>query len=344
MTYSKKISSPVHLTRLTHLTFLFVVLSIITGCNNTEESSPFGELLAQQPFAPLTDSIKKDSKNPELYFRRGVLLNTNNLPEPALVDFQKAWSISKQEKYAYGISSLLIDKRSDSATIFLREALKEIPTSILLRLSLARSLDAQGQTDAALTTCNEILQLNPQQVDVLVLKSDLLEKKNMTAESIAVLEQAYAITPYDLELNYNLAYKYAESKNAKVIALSDSLAKKDSLGIHAEPYYYKGIYYANINDNSKAIVLFDEAIKHDYQFKNPYIEKGRILYEQKKYTDAMKVFQLVMRLSPSFADSYFWMAKCQEATGQKAEAKLNYQRAYGLDKSWTEAKEAAERL
>lgn len=325
--------------------FLFIVaLSILTGCNNSEESSAYGDLFKQQRFAPLTDSIKKDSKNPELYFRRAVLLNSNNLPEPALADFQKAWSINKQEKYAYAISSLLIDKKSDSATVFLREALQAIPNSILLRLSLARSLDAQGQTDAALAACNEILQLNPQQVDALVLKSDLLEKKNMVAESIGVLEQAYAITPYDLELNYNLAYKYAENKNAKVIALCDSLAAKDSLGIHAEPYYYKGIYYSNINESGKAIAQFDQAIKKDYQFKNPYIEKGRILYEQKKYPDAMKVFQLVMRLSPSFADSYFWMAKCQEATGQKAEAKLNYQRAYGLDKSWTEAKEAADRL
>lgn len=329
---------------MSRLILFIVAITILAGCNNSEESSPYGDLFRQQPFAPLTDSIKKDSKNPELYFRRAVLLNSNNLPEPALADFQKAWSIDKQEKYAYAISSLLVDKKSDSATIFLREALQAIPTSILLRLSLARAQDAQGQTDAALTTCNEILQLNPQQVDALVLKSDLFEKKNMTAESISVLEQAYAITPYDLELNYNLAYKYAESKNAKVIALCDSLAAKDSLGIHAEPFYYKGIYYSNINENGKAIAQFDQAIKKDYQFKNPYIEKGRILYEQKKYTDAMKVFQLVMRLSPSFADSYFWMAKCQEVMGQKAEAKLNYQRAYGLDKSWTEAKEAADRL
>jgi len=38
------------------------------------------------------------------------------------------------------------------------------------------------------------------------------------------------------------------------------------------------------------------------------------------------------------------MGKCQEAVGQKDEAKLNYQRAYGLDKTFTEAKEAADRI
>jgi hypothetical protein len=38
------------------------------------------------------------------------------------------------------------------------------------------------------------------------------------------------------------------------------------------------------------------------------------------------------------------MGKCQEALGQKQEALLNYQRAYGLDKTFAEAQEAAERL
>jgi tetratricopeptide (TPR) repeat protein len=329
---------------MSRLILLIVAVSILTGCNNNEETSPFGDLLNQQPYAPLTDSLKKEPKNAELYFMRAVLLNRDSLPEPALADFQKAWSLDKQEKYAYGVSSLLIDKKSDSAIIFLQSALKEVPKSILLRLSLARAQDAKGETDAALATSNEILQLNPQQVDVLVLKSDLLEKKEQMAESIAVLEQAYAIAPQDLELNYNLAYKYAENKNSKVIRLCDSLAAKDSLKIHAEPYYYKGIYYSNINEKAEAINQFNESIKHDYQFKNAYIEKGRIYYDQKKYPDALKVFQLVMRLSPSFADSYYWIAKCQEATGEKAEAKLNYQRAYGLDKTFTDAKEAADKL
>jgi hypothetical protein len=38
------------------------------------------------------------------------------------------------------------------------------------------------------------------------------------------------------------------------------------------------------------------------------------------------------------------MGKCQEALGQKDEAKLNYQRAYELDKTFTDAKEAADNL
>src|SRR6266513_2905318 len=98
----------------------------VISCNNNKNISPFGEILSQPPFASLTDSIKKGPQNDELYFRRAVLLNKNNFPEPALADFQKAWSLKKEEKYALGISTILANKKPDSAIAFLSNALKEM--------------------------------------------------------------------------------------------------------------------------------------------------------------------------------------------------------------------------
>lgn len=317
----------------------------ITGCNNNDKQAfPYDEILNQKPFAPLTDSIRQFPSNDELWFRRAVLLNSNNLPEPALADFKKAWSLKKEERYALGISTLLLEKKPDSAILFLNTALTDLPESFLLRLSLARSYGESGKTVNALDICNQVLAKNPQQVDILKLKADLLDKTGNVAEATATLENAYKITPFDVELNYILALRYAEAKNPKVLALCDSLQKADSAGTHAEPYYYKGIYYSNIKDNTKALALFDEAVKHDYNFLDGYIEKGSILFDMKKYNDALAVFNLALTISPQFADAYYWIAKCQEATGKKEEAKANYQRAYSLDNALKEAKEAADRL
>ncbi len=66
--------------------------------------------------------------------------------------------------------------------------------------------------------CNDLLEKNPEQVDMLKIKAELLDKKGNAAEAISILEKAYSLTPYDIELNYELAYKYGENKNAKVIA------------------------------------------------------------------------------------------------------------------------------
>lgn len=326
------------------ITGTFIVMILLMRCHDKNNTSPYNDILSQQPFAPLTDSIKKEPKRDDLFFRRAILLNQNNLPEPALADFQKAWSIKKEEKYAFAISTLLLDKKPDSAIIFLNRALKELPNSFLLQLTLARGYDAQNKTDDALNVCNDLLTKIPEQVDVLKMKADLLDKKGDQQEAIRVLEKAYAITPFDIDLNYILAYRYSATNNSKVIRLCDSLIKMDSLHIHPEPYYFKGIYYSNINDKAKAFAMFNEAIQHDYNYLNAYIEKGRIQYENKKYADALKTFQLANTISATFPDAYFWMGRCQEAMGQKEEAKLNYQRAYGLDKTFIEAKEAADKI
>ena len=76
------------------------------------------------------------------------------------------------------------------------------------------------------------------------------------------------------------------------------------------------------------------------------IDDDKILYftNQKKYAEALKTFSLPATITPTYADAYYWMGRTQEALAQKEEAKQNYQRAYSLDKSLTEAKAAAEKL
>jgi tetratricopeptide (TPR) repeat protein len=325
--------------------FIAGILTLISACTDRNDgATTFESLLSAPPYTALTDSIKTDPKKDELYFRRAIQLNSNRQPEAALADFRKAWELKKNEQYALGIGSLLLESKPAEALVFLKEALTVLPESLLLNLTLARSYDNQGKTDDALQLISGLLVKNPEQVDLLKMKADLMGKKGNIPEAISLLEKAYNLTPYDVELNYILALKYAETKNPRVLQLCDSLVKADSLGEHAEPYYYKGIYYSTINDKNKALLAFDEAVRHDYYFLDGYIEKGAVLFEMKKYTEAMKVFNLALTISPKYADNYYWIAKCQQAMGQKEEAKLNYQRAFGLDQSFTAARDSANKL
>lgn len=328
------------------ITPLFILLMIlISACKDQDKgNSPFDELLGQPPYTVITDSIKNEPKRDELYFRRAIQLNTNGLPEPALADFRKAWSLKKDEKYAFGIGSLLLESKPDEAVLFLEEAINILPGSRLLNLTLARGYDALGKTEEALQTCDRVLDKNPEQVDVLKMKADLLGKKGNDSEALSIFEKAYNLAPFDVELNYILALKYAEAKNPRVLNLCDSLIRADSLGTHAEPYYYKGIYYSTINDKPKALSLFDAAVKQDYYFLDAYIEKGALLFEMKRNKDALAVFNLALTISPKFADTYYWIAKCQQALGQMEDAKLNYQRAFGLDNTFQTAKDSAEKI
>ena len=324
--------------------FILSLSFLIWSCNSNDSSSPYSEILSQPPYAPVTDSIRKSPGNDELYFRRAVLLNKNNLPEPALADFRTAWSLESRENYAIGVSNILLEKKPDSAIVFLKEAITELPKSIFLQLSLARAYDTTGKTNDAIAACDTILQQEPGQVNALLLKSDLLLKKNDPAGAVNALEKAYVSMPSNPEIVNKLAYQYAETKNSKAVRLADSLISIDSLKLFAGPHYIKGMYYSNIGDRTKAIDAFDAAIKQDHRYLNAYIEKGKILLDMKKTNEAFKTFQLANTITPSFPDAWYWMARCQEILGDKSEAKQNYEKAYELDNTFTEAKEAAEKI
>ena len=212
------------------------------------------------------------------------------------------------------------------------------------QIGLARGYQQKGDLQKALATCDQVLVLYPTSLDALLLKSEILKQQNNTSAALAALEKAYHLAPFDQELCYNLAFEYAQAKNANVLALTDSLMRNDSTGKDAQPYYLRGVYFENTGNTAQALDFYNQAIAHDYTFFDAYMDKGSLLYDQKKYAEALQVFQLVNRITPTYADAYYWKGKCEEALNQKAAAKLNYQRAFGLDTALHEAKEAAARL
>ena len=321
-----------------------VVVIVLISCNNNDAGSPYGDLLIKPPFATYTDSIRHFPDRADLYFQRAVLLNKNNFPEPALADFRKAWSLSNEEGYAVGVGDLLLERKPDSAVVFLRSAIEKLPNSFFLQMRLARTYDALGKTDDALAVCNKILEKEPLQINALLLKADLLEKKGDVKNMIEPLEKAYAQIPFNRELTNRLAYQYAETKNIKALSLADSLINRDSIQEFADAFYIKGMYYSNTGQQAKAIGQFNASIQRDHRYLNAYIEKGKVLLEQKKPNEALGTFQLANRITPSFPDAWYWIGRSQEVLGNKAAARENYEKAYELDNTFTEAREAAEKL
>src|SRR3982751_147995 len=118
---------------------LVIIPFLLAQCNNNNDNSPYDAVLGQPPYATFTDSIKDNRSNSELYFHRALLLKKNNLPEPALADFKKAWALKEKEEYAANVSALLLENKPDSAVVFINDALKKIPSSVFLKLDLARA-------------------------------------------------------------------------------------------------------------------------------------------------------------------------------------------------------------
>jgi tetratricopeptide (TPR) repeat protein len=75
-----------------------------------------------------------------------------------------------------------------------------------------------------------------------------------------------------------------------------------------------------------------------------YMEKGFIYFDKKDYTHALQIYQLASQVNNTYADAYYWQAKCYEAMQKKNEAIKNNQTSLTLDPSLHEAATALNRL
>lgn len=216
--------------------------------------------------------------------------------------------------------------------------------SLSVQIGQAKSFQEAGQYDKALAIADQMLEQYPGQLDAIGIKVDILKEQGKEKESLLLLEKAYSLQPRDKETVYNLAYAYAEAENPNALSLTDTLIKYDKTETVARAWYIKATYYNNTGNEKQALRFYDSSNLADYNFLDTYLDKGKLLLKQKKYEQALRTFATGQKFSPGTADFYFWVGKTQEAMNQKADAKMNYERAYALDKSFTKAKEAAERL
>jgi len=216
--------------------------------------------------------------------------------------------------------------------------------SITTQIAKARQLQEKGRYSEAMTIADAMIQKYPGQLDALTIKAEILKEQGKNDEALAIMEKAYAMQPRDKETAYNLAFEYADAKNAKALPLTDTLIKYDKTATVARAWYIKATYFNNLGNQKEAMRFYDSSLAADFNFLDAYMDKGQMLFDQKKYEAALKTFALGQKFSPSTAEFYFWVAKSQEALGNKADAKANYERAFALNPSFTEAKTAAEKI
>ena len=216
--------------------------------------------------------------------------------------------------------------------------------SLAAQIARAKDFQTKKEYGKALTLADSILKKFPGQLDAIGLKADIFKEQGRKDEALALLEKAYELQPRDKETAYNLAFEYADAKSPKALPLTDTLIKYDKTETVARAWYIKATYYNNVGNEKEALRYYDSSNVADYNFLDAYLDKGQLLLKQKKYEQALRTFATGQKFSPGTAEFYFWVGKTQEAMGNKQDAKTNYERAYSLDKTWTEAKEAAEKL
>lgn len=239
----------------------------------------------------------------------------------------------------------------DSKTVAIPEAVKIIieaankdSNNINLQLQVISSLDSLGLHKEALSKIDKLITKDSLNNTFWMKRGLICKQTGDTAAAIKAFRYSARIYPTPNAL-MELANLYAETKNPIALNISKQLMEMNPGGdYNAQAYLLAGIYYAKIGDKANALNLFNKSITEDLHLNEAYLEKGYLLYEDKKYNEALQNFNQLTQIDQSFADAYYWVAKCSEALNDKQRAIEFYEKSLHLDSSIKEATIAIERL
>jgi tetratricopeptide (TPR) repeat protein len=315
----------------------------IAGCNNTPKTP--GSILSKPPYASITDSINAAPQNAEYYLIRATRLSQHDQHELATADYQKSWTLQPSEGTALQyISNLLLVDEAREAVKLLKTCIEKYPQTTEFQRRLGEVYTQVGASDEALQQYDLLLSKDTLDFEAWLEKGILLSQLKDTAAAIASLERSFSLQPIWYNGKY-LADMYSAIGDPKVLSLCDSLVKKDT-SIASETAFLKGSYFEKIKQYDKAIAQFDESIRINWTFVDPYLEKGIVQYYQKQYNKAIETLGTAasITMKKPVPEVYYWIARNYEATGDKEKALENYERAYALDKTFHEAREGIKRL
>jgi tetratricopeptide (TPR) repeat protein len=325
---------------------VFILVLACTGCGGSDNTNVNREsdILKRPAFAAINDSIRQDPKNAGLYLRRAVMLSQVDAHEDANADYKKSWEINptKESALQYAANLGILGKPAERLK-FLQECIRKFPNIPEFKRLTGEAYIEAGKSKMALELYNNLLKKDSLDFEAWYEKGLLLEQLHDTAQAITALKKAYSLQPvntYALEL----AHIYAETKNPLALEICDQVIHSDFARELVDPFFIKGIYYANTQQYNLAVIQFDSCIRRDWKFTDAYIEKGIAVFKQKNYDEALSIFQLAATVSNINPDAYYWIGRCYEISNKKEEARIYYEKAIILDKNFTEAKEALKRL
>ena len=222
--------------------------------------------------------------------------------------------------------------------------LDQNPDSVGLRLRLVDALDSLGAFQQALGQMDSLIKNDSLNYGLWYRKAQLQENTKDTTGALKSYRYAIRVYPAP-DAMLAAANLLAEKKDSTALLICKQVEEfRIGREYTAHSRFITGVYYARTGNRQKAMEAFNTCITNDFTYAEAYMEKGFLLYDDKKLKEAQAVFQTLTKVKNTYPDGYYWLAKCDEVLNNKPEAIGNYQKALMLDPKLKEAEASLKRL
>lgn len=324
--------------KLRKIVFCFLTASIFYSCTTTKvEQTNKQEKVEQTVEKKFEKQAKKEEKKVEK--------KKEEPKDPPNIAFAKKLQI-------------YLDKNQIKEAIELFQSLpKELEKDIDFKILLASLYISDKQFDQAIDVANNILQLDPENIDAYELISLALEGKGDKQAQKENADKILAIDPYNATINIQKAEDYAINKKYKLSRQSYKKALKnepknvDALFGYAQMSFYTddlkeaekslntilqidpknslalaymGKLAADSENFLRATKYVKEAIKYDPTNYDNYLDLGTYYRFQGKYDEAAEAWNKAVEIDPSYFLAYAYLAGSYDEQNKFDLALQNY--------------------
>ena len=198
-----------------------------------------------------------------------------------------------------------------------------------LVLNNAVRLHEQGRLDEAEAMYRQLLEISPDQPDVLYLLGMVAMQRKSFDSAINLLYKAVRLVPEAVPYEFTLAQALQDSGHPKEALehYQAVLSRDPSL---PEAYHNMGIVYRFEGDSAQAEKLFSKAIELRDDFSSAYVNLALIKRDGGEPEKALELLAQALQSDPSNAEAYAQIAVTHRLAGRLEPARKNYEKALEL--------------
>ena len=230
----------------------------------------------------------------------------------------------------------------DSETLF-RHALEVTENNYLAHSNLGVALQRQGRMDEALREYQEVLNLQPDDVNTRNGLASLLLRLGRVDEAISQFQETVRHKPDFAEARNNLAYAFRGQGR-----LDEAAAEyREALKLNPADFRIR-LNFASIllaqGHPSEAVSQLEEALKSNPADAVTRNDLGSLLFNSGRVDEALRQFEEAVRLDPASAEAQFNLGAALTAKGRREEAIAHLTQALKLRPNYPEAQQQLQAL
>ena len=319
-------------TELRSVLFGLFFIGLISSCGNSENQIPETSSNDSIPadIRAINEKINSDRNNADLYFQRAKSNFAYKNFETAIGDMQIALKIdSTKPNYYIFLSDLYFTQNKTKDTRdMLRKAISMDVSNTEALMKYSQLFYLLRKYDTATFYINRSLHYDRANAIAHFQKGMILKEAGDTATAISCFQSAVELNQKYYEAYMQLGMLLSAKRSPLALGYFNNALDIDSKSIEA--YYAKGIFLQSVGDYESAMKEYNTILSISPEHQDATFNIGTILFEQKKYDEAIKKFELTIKRDENFFRGYYGRGRTFEALNQKQKAIDDYKHCLAI--------------